>query len=519
MKSWRLYWDTVRHLKAQQLIYQAINRLRPQPSLPVDTPPVATSWLEFTAPDKPQSLDGQTFTFLNQPVSFSTGVDWNYAQNGKLWQYNLNYFDFLNQPGFAIDQGVGLIHDFMRKTATLKGGLEPYPTSLRIINWVRFLSYYQLRLPDIDSHLRAQVRLLQNRLEYHLLGNHLLENGFALLIGSLYFQDRDLYQNAILLVRQELNEQLFADGGHYERSPMYHQILLDRLLDTCRALRKDTWHRDHDADTFLERMARRMLGWLHTMTFSNGEIPLMNDAAEGIAPTTCQLMAKAESIGIKPDTITLSDSRFRQFQTPNYEVVATVGSIGPAYQPGHAHADTFTFVLHVHGRPVIVDTGTSSYETNARRQWERSTTAHNTVQIAETDSSEVWGSFRVGRRARVTLLDDAPDHLRAQHDGYRQLNIQHERQWVTSPDQLLIVDSIRGEQTAVARFHLAPGMQPLAIKRNRILFVWGKIEWQNALAISQKAVQVARQFNQLLPTLVIEVQFRKTLRTIITCAE
>ena len=519
MKNWRLYWNTIRHLRTQQLVYQTANHWRSKPSLTIGTVPLVTNFLTFTAPDKPQSLTGQTFTFLNQSVSFPAEVDWNYANHGKLWHYNLNYFDFLNQPGLDVEQGIGLIRQFIRQSAELNGGLDPYPASLRIINWIRFLSHHQLRLADIDVHLRAQVRLLQNRLEYHLLGNHLLENGFALLLGSLYFQDRPLYQKAIHLVRSQLTEQLLRDGGHYERSPMYHQIILDRLLDTCQALKKDDWHADRDADGFLLDQARRMLNWLVTITFSNGTIPLMNDAADGIAPTTAQLRAKAERIGIKPQRTSLSDSGFRHFLTPKYEVVANVGTIGPAHQPGHAHADTFSFELHAHGQPVMVDSGTSTYEINARRQWERSTAAHNTVQLFDADSSEVWGGFRVGRRATVTLLEETPTLIRAQHDGYQHLGISHERQWIVAPNQLTIVDRIDDGPTAVARFYLAPGVRPLAVNANRMRFSWGKMEWHNALEISQKAVPVTRQFNQFLPTLVIEVQFKKTVRTIITCVE
>ncbi|WP_138991440.1 heparinase II/III family protein [Larkinella sp. C7] len=519
MKNWRLYWNTIRYLRTRQLLYQLVNRLRSKPSLTLKTVPPVTHFLAFTAPDKPQRLTGQTFTFLNQSVSFPTEVDWNYTKNGKLWLYNLNYFDFLNQPGLDVEQGLRLIRQFMRQSTELNGGLDPYPVSLRIINWIRFLSHHQLRLSDIDIHLQAQVRLLQGRLEYHLSGNHLLENGFALLLGSLYFQDRRLYTKAIHLVQSELTKQLLQDGAHYERSPMYHQIILDRLLDTCQALQKDDWHADRDADGFLLERARRMLDWLVTITFSNGAIPLMNDAADEMAPTTAQLRAKAEQIGIKPQRTGLSDSGFRHFLTPKYEIVANVGTIGPAHQPGHAHADAFHFELQVHGQPVLVDSGTSTYEINARRQWERSTAAHNTVQVFDADSSEVWGGFRVGQRATVTVLEETPTLIRAQHDGFQHLGLRHERQWVVAPDRLTIMDRIDDGPTAVARFYLAPGVRPLVVNPNRLRFSWGNMEWQNALEVSQKAVQVTRQFNQLTPTLVIEVQFKKTVRTIITCVE
>lgn len=77
--------------------------------------------------------------------------------------------------------------------------------------------------------------------------------------------------------------------------------------------------------------------------------------------------------------------------TEKMELLADVGSIGPDYQPGHAHADTFNFVLYLNERPIIVDTGTSTYEVNEIRFYERSTAAHNTVVVAGKNSSESMG--------------------------------------------------------------------------------------------------------------------------------
>ena len=38
--------------------------------------------------------------------------------------------------------------------------------------------------------------------------------------------------------------------------------------------------------------------------------------------------------------------------------------IGPNYQAGHSHADTFNFELVVKNKPIVVDRGTSTYENN-----------------------------------------------------------------------------------------------------------------------------------------------------------
>ncbi|MEZ5565056.1 MAG: heparinase II/III-family protein [Gammaproteobacteria bacterium] len=75
--------------------------------------------------------------------------------------------------------------------------------------------------------------------------------------------------------------------------------------------------------------------------------------------------------------------------------------------------------------PVIVDSGTD-YEAGPLRHYLRSTAAHNTVRIDGEEQSEIWGAFRVARRARpraVTLGEWSGGQLRfeGEHDGYRRL--------------------------------------------------------------------------------------------------
>src|ERR1019366_1742442 len=54
--------------------------------------------------------------------------------------------------------------------------------------------------------------------------------------------------------------------------------------------------------------------------------------------------------------------------------------------------------------PLLVDTAASTYERRPVREYERSTAAHNTVEVDRAESTEVWGAFRAGRRARGLQL-------------------------------------------------------------------------------------------------------------------
>ena len=92
-----------------------------------------------------------------------------------------------------------------------------------------------------------------------------------------------------------------------------------------------------------------------------------------------------------------------------WHLLADIGPPCPPSLPGHAHADTFGCLVHVDGVPLLVDTGTSTYEPGPVRRYERSTAAHSTLQVDGADSTEVWGVFRAARRARVRGLAVRPD--------------------------------------------------------------------------------------------------------------
>jgi len=484
------------------------------------------------------SRDEERFIFLNLSHRFEKGIDWNYAAYGKLWTYNLTYFDFLHQPGMSREEGMGLIYDFIAQEDSLKDGLEPFPISLRGINWIKFLALHKVRDQKIDESLYAQYAILMDNLEYHLLGNHLLENGFSLLFGASYFQDERLYTKAKEILTAELEEQILEDGAHFELSPMYHEIMLFRTLDCINLVKHNQWIVDSGwLIEFLEEKAVKMLGWLNAITYENGDIPLLNDSANGIAPTTEQLNDYASRLQVgHPDTGSESgmtdsgstDNRFRiksgmtrlkkswyrKYKNDRYECLIDVGHIGPDYIPGHAHADSFSFELRINGKPFIVDTGLSTYETNARRMAERGTAAHNTVEVSQSNSSEVWGGFRVANRAYVTKLEESDDSVTATHDGYKNLGVMHTRSWRFEADKITIEDSLSTECRAVARLHFHPDVTEAMIKKHITIHHSPSTIHYPPSPIHH--YDYAPEFNKTQKALVMEIPFEEKLKVEIT---
>jgi len=385
------------------------------------------------------------FRFLNISKRFENSIDWNYNGYGKLWTYNLTYFDFLSQK-----EDKFLIENFIDNIESINDGLEPFPISLRGVNWIKFLTKYKIRDKKIDSSLYAQYYILLDNLEYHLLGNHLLENGFSLLFGAYYFRDEELYIRAKKILLTQLDEQILNDGGHFELSPMYHQIMLFRLLDSINLVKNSNW-KDRELLEFLSKKAEIMLGWLESISYLDGNIPMFNDSAKDIAPTTNELIDYAIRLRVNTVYIKLSDSGYRKISNSRYESIIDIGSIKADYIAGHTHADIFNFELRMNGKEFIIDRGVTTYNSGKQRNIERSTYGHNCVEINGKSQSEVWDSFRVGNRAKVIDIKESKYIIEATHNGYK--DILHTRKWTFEKDRVIIEDKLNKTADAVARLY------------------------------------------------------------------
>jgi uncharacterized heparinase superfamily protein len=209
------------------------------------------------------------------------------------------------------------------------------------------------------------------------------------------------------------------------------------------------------------------------MSHPDGDVSFFNDAAFGIAPRLMDLTHYAKRLNLDVDQRAsikelhhLQQSGYIRAQQGNAVLIVDVARIGPDYQPGHAHADTLSFEFSLGAQRVFVNSGTSTYKTGAQRSLERSTAAHNTVEIDKSDSSEVWGGFRVARRAQpfgIACVDEETAlTITASHNGYQRLvgRPTHQRTWKLTSNSLTITDRITGKlNAATARLYLHPSVK------------------------------------------------------------
>lgn len=457
------------------------------------------------------------FAFLNETHEVRERADWNNREWKKLWLYNLHYFDCLRQDGDGVEsvepsarvpterEGT-LIERWIDENPVGKGnGWEPYPISLRVVNWIKWM----VRVEDGADGVRAlpslavQVRWLWKRLEYHLLANHLLANAKALVFAGRFFEGEEAeewYRKGMAIYREELPEQVLEDGVHFERSAMYHLIMLEDVLDCY----------NFTGEEIFKTYAAKMLGALRILVGPDGKIVKFNDAAEGIALPVERVREYAREVGVEEveevEGARTRQSGFVRLEKGDVCVIAKLGEIGPSYQPGHAHADTGTFEMWKGARKIITDTGTDRYVVDDERKRQRGTAAHNCVMIDGQNSSEIWAGHRVARRAQSLEIGKYRD--------YHGFEITRRLELVDSG--LKGHDEIngRGEHDVEVRWHLAPGVSADEVTIKATV-KGGQSGDSTNVAQTILPCRICLEFGKQVESKVVAVHFKATLPTTI----
>jgi uncharacterized heparinase superfamily protein len=481
MHKLALYARTVRFLTWRQLAFRIVRRLQ-GPARPRRQNSIEASTANQTAMAEtivgwgPGDESGRiraadqicdaSFTFLNDTRSLPQ-IDWRHRYVSHLWTYNLHYFAYAIDLAWAArltgsshypSRFLQLAGDWIEQTRGGEGdGWQPYPTSVRIMNWSYALLLLgdRLRAEDREMLLRSlydQIAVLRRRIEYQILGNHLLKNLVAVVVGSLMFDGpkaRRWGSWAAARLQSELRVQVLPDGTHFERSPMYHAIALGDLLECTQLLRAC----GGSAALPMVPVVTKMAAAYGTLCRPNGRLHLFNDSAHGIAPGKERLDRLAISLTGDPLTfptgeLVLPESGYYGFRDGRTEdrILIDCGAVGPDFQPGHAHCDALSFELDVSGRPVIVDSGVCGYDGDPYREYVRSTRAHNTVMLNGKEQSEVWGTFRVARRiSRLSAsqsLQNGVYRFAGQYSPYHDKSAIHRRTIVGDATGWLVTDHV-----------------------------------------------------------------------------
>ncbi len=498
MKNFKLILNTTRHLKLRQILhrvrYEAIkkfkNKIRIKPYAYLDN--VCTldffskEFLreDFESFEKCKLIDFESvnkilqneFTFLNNlSYKFVNAIEWETnPYNYRLWNFNLNYFDYLLDLSDAYNvykreeyvlKGFELIYSWIGKNIERYDHnlWDCYVVSKRVVNWIEFYcknsklcKNNKLVVDAINTH----AGFIYGNVEYYLDANHILMNARALVFCGAFLKNRRILNRGLEILKKEYSVQFSTDGGHYERSSSYHVEVLAHYLEITLLLTHNGYK--ETGDEWKKRIFPQF-EYLYNIMMPNGEIPLVNDS-------TLDYPFKANDL-VECGAILYSEPKYKKYGNVNlglygrrlfgksgceaYEKLEPIdsqdtqntfnkdtgymiikdkldgeevyllfdcGDGGPDYNLGHAHADALNVILTIGKNKVFVDSGVFTYKHGSERDFYRSTVAHNTICIDGQSSSNIWKSFRVAERSRTKLLkmEENEDYILivAEHDGY-----------------------------------------------------------------------------------------------------
>jgi hypothetical protein len=407
-------------------------------------------------------------------VSVLSQIDFNDQSKGELFTYKLNYFDFLYQKTpLHKDLLLELLEVWFKGNFKKYENItyDPYPVSLRLFNLVNWIISEKIDIAGsfLEVIILDHANFLNSNLEKHLQGNHLLENYFSLFYVSLFLNSEENIDYFGKKVINQLNVQICSDGAHYELSPHYHIIIITKLLQLYDVLKNNNFH--CRTNIILNECFHKlclMYSWIRKVSFSNGDMPMVNDSILGEFHSLDEIVESTNILNIPLNDIKLNDCGYRVWKKDNFEIFIDIGKIGPDNIPGHAHADTFNFILYCKGLPIIIDSGTSDYTVSNIRQFERSTIAHNTISFRGKDQSYMWDRFRVGSRAKVKIHEENDNFISASHNGYKKFGIRHLRKF-NFENHFLIEDFITPTSDGCkSHIHFAPNLK-LELRNNELI--------------------------------------------------
>ncbi len=364
-------------------------------------------------------------TFLHESQIMDWQGSWKIPDQSDLWNFNLHYFEYLF-PLWSAFCETGNRQYLYKAEETVRGwiignpqakggtGWSPYTIDLRLTHWLSFYTYAKESLSDelkkmMYASIYDQYSYLSEHIEKDILGNHYFEDLKTLVICAAFFDDKKMLECAVNELKKECKEEILPDGMHFERSPMYHKLVLEGLMKAAAVLR-GCGHPDETLEGYIQPM----LDAAWSVEESLERLPLFNDSGDNVAKSLDALVkAAAAHFALKPVYRScFPNAGFWLFRQGKWKLIVDAGDPGPSYIPGHVHCDALSFELFCNGRPVLVNCGTYAYQSQLRSFF-RSTLAHNTVCIDGTEQSQCWGVFRVAKRSFVRAVEADDHHLSA----------------------------------------------------------------------------------------------------------
>ena len=346
--------------------------------------------------------------------------------------------------------------------------------SIRLVNWiVSFIITNKARTVNlvndkIINSILGQSLYLYNNLsifERKFRNNHSIVElaSLALLQSILKWEKLPGTEKLLEYLLEELKTQFYDDGINFEHSPTYSRFTIESLL-----ILLILYNGDRDSKNFntLFFLTRKYVLSLRTFLTPEGSVPLFSDCDNGrilfLEGTNknfnsfkgffdfCGIYFNDESLFVSESSSKFSEETnwgcfLSGFNIENRKyLIKTTGSffypnsgyyiyssedifiafkcgylgnknLDSEYAP-HVHNDLLSFELFWNNKPLLVDSGTYTYNVcdNGFRDYFRSIYAHNSIAINGKNQFEFFESFGAKNLPKTRLFKINKNHVRGE---------------------------------------------------------------------------------------------------------
>ncbi len=427
---------------------------------------------------------GTVYTLEPAPEHVTGPQGWDAAAGPITWRAAAHGFSWLRDlralgTDTARLRARDLTEDWLLRGSVEELALAPQVAAARVSAWLGHWDFLAATAED-GFRRRLLLRLAQDaRGVVASLPTEAAHRGALVtlkgaLAAAVALEEEGWLTKVLKHLPDELGRQFNADGGHVERSPLQQLLAYQDLIEIRNLITGAGLTAPPQLGHVLDRagLALRML------RHGDGALALFNGSREETAALLDLVLTQGQSRGRSP--MFLDDTGFQRLQAQRTLVLLDCGAPPPGRgrdianglplgADRFAHAGTLSFEMSIGRERLIVNCGAAPAAEEEWRDALRSTAAHSTLVLADTNSSELKGEG-LGRRPERLSVDRAELSgqfwLDVAHDGWRKpYGVVHRRRLYLSANG----EDLRGEDLLempegteqppfVVRFHLHPGV-------------------------------------------------------------
>lgn len=443
------------------------------------TAPTATPLDPWSGnPESGASILTDHYPFAGQTIN-QTRNPWEAAGARDNWLKAMNGFDWIRDlRAVGSDEALAKVRSLTQDWLTRNDRLDAVnanpdswtaaATGNRLMAW---LYYWPAVYATADDTLQQQMlKSVARQLRHLSTVSPFAATPVDRLVGLkgqivgylLWMPHEGAREQALLSLEREMEQQILPDGAPTSRNPLDLVKILQELVEirlAFLALREEV-------PPIVQHSIDRCVPMVHFFRHGDGGLCHFNGSRDtGKAPLD-HLLSLSGAKGKPPQEAPYSG--YERLKAGNLLMLADCGAPPPAPFDRLAHAGTGSFELSIGKDRMVVNCGAAAGGQGDWLEAERSTAAHSTLCLNDTNSSALTKGKGIDkRRAEPASHRDDNDEahwLTIIHDGYMPLfALQHARRLYITEDGL----NIRGEDRLACngdgaghdfalRFHLHP---------------------------------------------------------------